>query len=293
MGRPAGLGPRVGCAFGESLRRSPLFGVRVFLGVGVMTRMWVFGLGWLAVGLGACGTTAHEVACDRSAMEAEAMRPLEVGTREFQLQGEHGPAVFELPVVAGSPVVAARINAELEPESLFGDSEEALRGSYAECSCGHVGASFRVLWQRQGVLSLAVDAETLGAYPSGYTILRNFDERTGVQLTIDDILLESGHWPVLEALNVQLAASVKDSIARALEDDPDAGQEVADYLAESTFVGAHLDAFVLTPEGIEFSWNAGMPRIMQMFEPDGPFRVSWAEVEPHLTARMKAILASR
>lgn len=202
--------------------------------------------------------------------------------------------------------VASRINLALTDAALGEDleylpqpftAEAGIRQAQAEYvakeESGFVGAHYEVLYNDQYLLSVALTADYMGAYPSSSTRHATFDLRTGKQLEVRDLLADTA------ALRLRWQESINRRVAAHLSTLPTEYPEVdADLLADlkrrlywnDTTRMVQLEAgdprfydFALTPFGIVLYYDFGFPHVIEALQPDTDYLFPYAE----LTAWLK------
>jgi hypothetical protein len=73
------------------------------------------------------------------------------------------------------------------------------------------------------VLSLSQEAESVGAYPEGFTSYHNFDARTGNAIDLDDIFTKDGLNALCKTLNQQVKKTIEDYLAELNKSGQDTG----------------------------------------------------------------------
>jgi hypothetical protein len=218
--------------------------------------------------LAACGgksTGAHAAA---PADLAVVIEPLE---RTVPATEDEGEIQLRAPRVtsASNPAVAAAINTAL------GTPADAA----ALDPAGEVGLDFVVDHNGQGLLSLALVHETMGAYPDSYVDYFLFDLTTGARLTVDQLFRADALAPLAAALDAKLQPVI--AAARAQEGDC---ADLGDGILDRQFTVAELKDVVITKGAVGFVYPFDFPHVMQACEPDGLVSMSVAELAPFLSA---------
>lgn len=243
----------------------------------------------LVASLAACGSTAELQSGPAPAASADRAAPFIVTAAETTLRSPDTEGTLRLPVVSGEPVdVALRINEALSARALLESDLATIEAEFAECSCGIVGADFEVTWNEAPVLNIVVAIETMAAYPSGYEVALAFDTETGERLGVDHVFAASRRAGLAALVDAKLQVALADSMARADELD---ASDAKHLLEGGRFTEADLGGFFFREDGVAFSWEAELPRVIQVLEPEGPFVIGWAEVAPFLTPRYRPLAA--
>lgn len=129
---------------------------------------------------------------------------------------------YKFPVVhfSKNKVAEEKINIYLQLEEL-----EHLPGVFKKNPFEHVmphdgaysGTTSFYNWKRQttnpNILSLSQEAESVGAYPEGYTSYHNFDARTGSAIGLEDMFTKNGLNALRKTLNQQVKNTIEDYVA--------------------------------------------------------------------------------
>ncbi|AII54147.1 hypothetical protein [Hymenobacter sp. APR13] len=220
--------------------------------------------------------------------------------------GDTGKSAFVVPQVQ-LPVAAAagRINQYLVDAALGEDLEmlpepltaaSGLRQALAEYEIngqsGFVGTSYEVLYNDDYLLSMALTAEYMGAYPSSSVRHATFDLRTGRLLQVRDLLADT------LALRQRWQQSINRRIGAHLAALPTSYPELdtamlADvrqrlYWNDSTRT-ATLEAndprfydFALTPFGLTLYYDFGFPHVIQALQPETDYLFPYADLKAWL-----------
>ncbi len=201
----------------------------------------------------------------------------------FSVKGPNGTeGEYSFPRVtgpAGHPALA-KLKAHLTVRKLADQTEPEIRENFAGCGCGLVHASYSVDYNRNGVLALSVQFESLGAYLSFSTERLVLSTRTGERLPIGQLLLPAALPELARQADKRLQARVKEARQAA------AGSEEATWLDEllsgKRFTVENLDDFTVTKEGITFYYPFGFPNAVLARQPDDSFVFTFAQLKPYL-----------
>ena len=187
-------------------------------------------------------------------------------------------SVGDIPVVmpqvaVADPAVNARIAALLTPESLFGQSRDAIESDgWAD------EIDFQAPYKQKGLLSLEVTMDGSAAYPDVLVVRRVIDLKTGA--LVGPETWDPAHTAALVAsLDASLQERVKTARAEAGSDGP--SPEMFDGFS---FKDSNLKDFSLGPSGVTFHFDFGFPHAMLAAEPDGNLLLTWAEAGAYLSA---------
>jgi len=224
----------------------------------------------LVLALAACGgksTGAHGPA---TASVTATIEPLERTVQDAD-QPEWGDIHVRMPkvTVPGNPAATAAINAAL--------------GTPADASGldagGEVGLDYTVHHNGDGLLSLSISHETMGAYPDGYVDDFLFDLTTGARLTPTQLFRADG----LDGLAAALDAKLQPKIAAARAEGGDCA-DVGDDLFDRTFTAADIADVTVGDGKIDFGFPFDFPHVALACEPDGVVPMSLDELAPFLAA---------
>ncbi|HEX8532045.1 MAG TPA: hypothetical protein VF646_18550 [Cytophagales bacterium] len=180
---------------------------------------------------------------------------------------------------AGHPALA-KLRAHLTVKQLTDQTEAEIKETFAGCGCGLVNASYTVDYHRNGVLTLSVQREWLGAYSSFSVERLVLSTRTGERLSIGQLLLPAALPALARQADQLLQARIKEARGAA------AGSEEATWLDEllngKTFTVEHFDDFTVTQEGITFYYPFAFPNAALALQPDDAFAFTFAQLKPYL-----------
>ncbi len=183
----------------------------------------------------------------------------------------HDPIVIQLPVVAGLEDV-------LTPTKLLGDSLESLRDEAKSVTAadpipgGLQGASFSVLYNKDGILEIDETGEWMGAYPSSFRFHVLVDVRMHRVIAARDAFRASSLPSLVARVGTMLKAEIAASDAAK---DP----TFADLVKDHTASEEDLDDFSVSDAGVTFHYHYGFPHVALALEPPGDFAFSWREIE--------------
>lgn len=189
-------------------------------------------------------------------------------------------AVIELPMIVGgvSNDIQHRLDPYLSPDSLLGDNIDSVIANYKEWRSGIVGATYRVLYNKNYVLSISVAVETLGAYPDVFYTDVNLNLAEGKRIKATDFLIKSKMKNLAADLDKIMQKRIKDKIKSGEIGEEDALQ----FFDGAKFTVENLEHFGFTDNGITFYYNYSIPHVLQAISPDEDFPVSWKELEDYV-----------
>ena len=226
------------------------------------------------------GVRAHEV--DSSRMMASDTRPMGSGapaqatvtTKVYKIKHpQYGPGVFRFPVVqAASPVATRAINRALKKvrDNIY-DAEDD--------PSSLITMTFAVSQNGDNVLSLSLEVDAMGAYPTRWSEHHSFLLSTGEALTVQKIFEPAK----MRALASRVNAELQKEIGRAKRGELPGKDPECKQMAISGTVGVKdLQSFQIKADGIVFSYDYMIPHAGQACQPDGQFLLSFADLAPYL-----------
>lgn len=149
--------------------------------------------------------------------------------------------------------------------------------------------SYKVNYNKKGVLNIALMQEGAGAYPSTQTIDLVVDTKTGEQIKILDAF-KTNSLPKLAKLVNQRLEAEKSALIRRIDknefSDGEADAEQNNALKEQIkgleFTADTFDQYSVSDKGVTFIYDAGFPHAIQAAQPDGRYFFSWAELKPYI-----------
>lgn len=181
------------------------------------------------------------------------------------------------PVVkAATPALSRKITAAVSPETVLelNIKEELGEMQWLEES------DFETVYNKNGILCIRQWMTGTAAYPDSVTKYANVDIKTGSKLKIQGLFSD------LDALAVKLrklqTAEVKKAISE-IKKDPENADADPEQLFESTDLTANdLDQFSISDDGVTFYYDYGFPHVLRALQPDGEFKLTWAELKPFI-----------
>lgn len=189
-------------------------------------------------------------------------------------------ALFELPQIIGgvSNDIQHRLDPYLSPDSLLGENIDSTIANYNQCGCGITGAAYNVLYNKNGILSISVSAETLGAYPDIFYTDVNLNLIEGKKIKPTDFLIKSKMKDLASDLDEVLQKRIKDKLIEEQIGEEDALQ----FFDGAKFTEDNLSHFAFTDKGIMFYYNFGLPHALKALSPDEDFLVKWKDIEDYI-----------
>jgi hypothetical protein len=211
---------------------------------------------------------------------------LSVVSKKYILKSNESEAWMEWPEIYGNVSMGSlmKMNTVISVDSVCGESIGAIQLNYKECSCGTVGSSYSINYNKNYILSLSIALETMGAYPDGYLESYNFNIKTGERLFIESLIKKDSLDPLLRNLNAELTKRIEEAKAIADEDAEKSGdtESINDLFTKTEFSKEDLKNFIITDKGITFYFEFGFPHAVQALEPPGDFSIPKEELKPYL-----------
>lgn len=181
------------------------------------------------------------------------------------------------PVVkASTPALSKKITAAVSPESVLelNIKEELGEMQWLEES------DFETVYNKNGILCIRQWMTGTAAYPDSVTKYVVVDTKTGTKPTIQELFSD------LDGLAAKLkklqTAQVKKAILE-IKKDPENADADPEQLFESTDLTANeLDQFSISADGVTFYYDYGFPHVLEALQPDGEFKLTWAELKPFI-----------
>lgn len=147
--------------------------------------------------------------------------------------------------------------------------------------------SYKVNYNKNGVLDIALTQEGSGAYPDQSTFNFVIDLKTGEQVKFNDVFKSDALDKFAEMVDSQLQIETK-KIIRSIEKGEfgDNGKEADDSLKEQlgalSFTAETFNEFSVSDKGATIFYDAGFPHVIQAAQPDGRYFFTWAELKPFI-----------
>jgi hypothetical protein len=179
------------------------------------------------------------------------------------------------PVVeAATPALSKKINTLISYEKNFDFTIREELGQYQWLE----EAGYRVIYNRNGILCLELWIEGSGAYPSGSTVTLAVDTARGTRLAAGDLFSDI---PALaRKIRSMQEAEIKAAKADIARSDPESDPD--QLFADARFTAADIREFAIDASGVTFIYDYGFPHVIKALEPDGRYRLAWAELKPFI-----------
>lgn len=140
-------------------------------------------------------------------------------------------------------------------------------------------ASYTVDYNKNGILGVTLSVSGSGAYPSESSKPVIVNLKSGGKVLAKDVFVKLSE---LAAKGKQAQkAEIKKSIVEIKKENT--GEEnPASLFENSDFTVKNLDEFSVNDKGITFWYDYGFPHVIQAFQPEGRYFISWAQLKPFI-----------
>lgn len=181
----------------------------------------------------------------------------------------------------------------LQPE----DSSQNLRQLLAEhIENGLIDLSYGVTFNTNGLLSFSIRAEGCGAHCSSWTTWFNFDLNTGKEITIRELMKESG----IDRFKSMVGKDKKAALIRYLAEQKKAlsnkDQDSVTYewsisqVEENCLNSISIENFSLSEDALEIFDNCEFPYAIRSQEPTIELKYSFRKISDLLNPKFKKLL---
>ena len=190
---------------------------------------------------------------------------------------------FVLPKInVKDPTIVEKINKHFSLENLTGyalDEIKQQKEKFKQDSIpqGLTFLGYEITYNKDCLLSITINVETCGAYPSGYSEYYNFDLNTGDSVFIEKILDETK----INAL-VKLCNDTIQNRIIAAKKESTCDDFISEQLEGKKFTQTELADFFVTETDIVFVFHFGFPHAILGAEPDGLVKISRTEFRKYL-----------
>lgn len=150
--------------------------------------------------------------------------------------------------------------------------------------------SYKVNYNKNGVLDIALTQETIAAYPDQSTVNLLIDLKTGESVKFSDAFKANALDEFAKRVDVKLSAEKTAMIARIDKGefdeggtvDKEANDAVKEQLNNLSFTAETFNEFSVNDKGVTIIYDAGFPHVIKAAQPDGRYFFTWAEVKPFI-----------
>ena len=150
--------------------------------------------------------------------------------------------------------------------------------------------SYKVNYNKNGILDIALTQDGSGAYPDSQTIVKVINLKTGEQAKLTDVF-KADSLPKLAAMVDKKLAAEKAQIIKDINEgkfdeggtpDKEANDAVKEQLGNLEFTTDSFDQYSVSDKGVTFIYDADFPHVIQAAQPDGRYFFTWAELKPFI-----------
>jgi hypothetical protein len=172
---------------------------------------------------------------------------------------------------AATSALSKKITAAISPDSVLDINlrEEMREYQWLE------EADYKVLYNRNGVLSIELWMTGTAAYPDGVTKRIVVDIQNGKRVSIADAF---SRLPQLATLIRKAQIQEVKKATEEMKSDPDAQPE--QLFSETNFTTEDLKEFSVNDKGVTFYYDYGFPHVLEGLQPDGEFMFDWQTLKP-------------
>ncbi|HSK73880.1 MAG TPA: hypothetical protein VK892_19435 [Pyrinomonadaceae bacterium] len=140
-------------------------------------------------------------------------------------------------------------------------------------------ASYKVDYNKNGILGVTLTMSGTGAYPSVYDKPVIVNLKNGNKIQPADVFIK------LNELAAKAKKAQQNEIKKALieikKEYPDEESPV-DFFQNADFTAENLKEFTVSDKGVTFWYDYGFPHVAQALQPEGRYFFSWAELKPFI-----------
>ncbi|MEP6904191.1 MAG: hypothetical protein ABJA66_20905 [Actinomycetota bacterium] len=150
-------------------------------------------------------------------------------------------------------------------------------------------ASYKVNYNKNGILDISLSQEGSAAYPDSQTFNLVINLKTGEQVKLADAFktnsLAEFAQMVDKKLKVETATIIK-SIDKGEfgNDDKESNESLKEQLKGLEFTAESFNEYEVNDKGVTILYDAGFPHVIQAAQPDGRYFFTWAEIKRFVRA---------
>lgn len=177
-------------------------------------------------------------------------------------------------VKASTTALSKKIEAAISYEKVAGISVKDEMGGNQWLEI----ASYKVDYNKKGILEITLSAEGMAAYPSSFdsTVVVNLE--TGNSVRPADVFTNLAGLAA-KARKAQLA-EIKKANADYQKNPETADYEASMYFDEAKFTAKELDDFAISDRGVTFIYDYGFAHVAEALQPAGRYFFTWAQMKP-------------
>jgi len=186
------------------------------------------------------------------------------------------------------PVVAARYpqlqKALSERMLLDGRFAKAVADTFASTGMGITHLDFSVSFENDDVISVILNYETMGAYPSSYTKWLNLDKRTGKHYPLEDELTAKGMDEILKQYKAMLRTSILNEKKAGKGEAAQTYKTLIESLNRLTVKDLSAN-YIFTKTGINFRSEDVLGHAYRNMEPNREWLVPYKRLKIYLSPK--------
>lgn len=147
--------------------------------------------------------------------------------------------------------------------------------------------SYKVNYNKNGILDIALTMEGSGAYPDRSTKDLVVDLKTGEQVKFADAFKSDSLDKFAQMVDRKLKGEVAETI-KDIEEDKSSGYTKEDndsfkeQLNALSFTAETFDEYSVNDKGVTIFYDAEFPHVIQALQPNGQYFFTWAEAKPFI-----------
>ncbi len=147
--------------------------------------------------------------------------------------------------------------------------------------------SYKVNYNKNSVLDIALTQEGVGAYPDGSTVDLIIDLKTGEQVKFNDAFKADSFIKFAEMVDRKLKIEAKKIIQTIDkgafgENGKEADDSIKEQLGALNFTAETFNEYSVNDKGVTIIYDAGFPHVIQAAQPDGRYFFTWAQLKPFI-----------
>jgi hypothetical protein len=145
--------------------------------------------------------------------------------------------------------------------------------------------SYTVNYNCDFLFDITFDQNGVAAYPDDQTKHFLINLKTGRVISATDAFLSESFGSLAELVNEKLQAELREIVSQAKQRtdlEASESQGIADAFEQMKFETANLNDFQVGEKGITFLYDAGLPHVMEAFEPKGRYFFSYSELQRYI-----------
>ena len=179
-------------------------------------------------------------------------------------------------VKAATPVLSKKIEAEISYEK---NNELKIQDELSDYQWLEE-ASYKVIYNKNGLLDIILSTEGSAAYPSTFNKEVVVDIKTGSRVKAQDVFTN----PAGLAAQIQKmqTAEIKKARADYKKDPESADFDGNEYFNAAKIAAKNLDDFSVSDKGIAFKYDYEFAHAVLALQPDGTYFFTWAQIKPYI-----------